>query len=260
NENENSGLILIWAIGIYPVGHKDCEVEMTLFVAIDFTKRDSDTQAVFEKNEFYSVRSKIVPGKYNNSMRLKMTVSSSTLLKILDKVPKSNKCPLKISLVGITQKVPKEVSDDDNAVFDVLVTDYADINNIDITKVKASDCSSSQVLETVNKPQSSSDELRSSKHLKTDYNDGYRDSSYIEEEDFIEVEQVDYETQLEANNVVRKFNRKERIKELLNDVGKSQKEFKSSYEKSKVHITRSVAHKSDKLNDFYANISDDEKE
>ncbi|CAG8775073.1 24510_t:CDS:2, partial [Cetraspora pellucida] len=159
--------------------HGDCEVKMTLFVAIDSIKRDSDTQAVFEKNEFYSVR---------------------------------------ISLVGIIHEVPKEVSNNDNAVFDILVTNYTmqellvfvvnqmklinnnffaymtDINNINITKAKASDYSSSH---------SSLDELCSSKCLKTDYNDEYRNLSYIEEKDFIEVKQVDYEIQLEADNVVR---------------------------------------------------------
>ncbi|RIB17451.1 hypothetical protein C2G38_2187240 [Gigaspora rosea] len=123
-ENESNSFGSIWAIGTYPVGREDYEIEMTLFIPTDLTKRDSDTQAIFEKNEFYSVGGKIVLGKYNNSMRLKMTVSSSTHLRILDKVPESNKCPLKVSLVGIAQEVPNEINDDENAVFDMSVNDY----------------------------------------------------------------------------------------------------------------------------------------
>ncbi|CAG8704754.1 3007_t:CDS:2, partial [Cetraspora pellucida] len=96
NENESSGLVSVWAIGTYPVGHEDYEIEIILFVSIDLKKRDPDTQAIFEKNEFYLVGCKIVPEKYNNSIRLK--------------------------------EVPKEVDNDDNAVFDMFVNDYSSQN------------------------------------------------------------------------------------------------------------------------------------
>ncbi|CAG8519495.1 8402_t:CDS:2 [Dentiscutata erythropus] len=105
--NEESDSTSIWTIGKYPVGEENCEIELTLFLPNDEKERDLDTQVVFINNEFYSVGRKIVPGKYNNNIRPKMTVSSSTHLKILDKVPLSNK------------------GNNEDAVFEILVGDYA---------------------------------------------------------------------------------------------------------------------------------------
>ena len=51
-----------------------------------------------------------------------MTVSTSTHVVILNKVVESNKCPLKVSLVGIPQEMPSEVKDD--IIVKILVTDY----------------------------------------------------------------------------------------------------------------------------------------
>src|SRR6185436_16408320 len=53
-----------------------------------------------------------------------MTVSVSTGLTILNKAINSNKCPLKVSLVGIPQELPQVIENDENAVLNVLVTDY----------------------------------------------------------------------------------------------------------------------------------------
>src|SRR6185436_15753613 len=50
-----------------------------------------------------------------------MTVLTSTHVMIL-KAPELNKCPLKISLVGIPQKTPSEIKDD--IVIEILVSDY----------------------------------------------------------------------------------------------------------------------------------------
>lgn len=119
---EESDLTSIWAIGKYPVGEENCEIELTLFLPNNDKERDIDTQAIFKKDEFYYVCGKIFPGKYNNNIRPKMTVS---FLKILDKVPSSNKCPLKVSLVGVPQGMPNEIDNDENAVFEILVRDYA---------------------------------------------------------------------------------------------------------------------------------------
>ncbi|CAG8485119.1 9558_t:CDS:1, partial [Scutellospora calospora] len=54
NTKEKSDLISIWAIGAYPIGQEDCEIELTLFLSTNLKKRDTDTQAIFEKDEFYS--------------------------------------------------------------------------------------------------------------------------------------------------------------------------------------------------------------
>ncbi|CAG8642729.1 8129_t:CDS:2, partial [Diversispora eburnea] len=59
---------------------------------------------------------------YNSNQRLKMTVASLTHL-MIKKDPSSNKCPLKVSLVGITQEPVKEVNDE-NAMIRMLVKDY----------------------------------------------------------------------------------------------------------------------------------------
>ncbi|CAG8559964.1 5484_t:CDS:2, partial [Racocetra persica] len=72
------------------------DIELNLFVPSNSQERDSETQAVFEKDCFYSVRD-----------------------------AKSNKCPLKISLVGIPQELPRIVANDENAIFNVMVNDYA---------------------------------------------------------------------------------------------------------------------------------------
>src|SRR6185436_19004987 len=53
-----------------------------------------------------------------------MTVSVSTGLTILNRAPNSNKCPLKVSLVGIPQELPRVIENDENAVLNVLIKDY----------------------------------------------------------------------------------------------------------------------------------------
>jgi hypothetical protein len=75
-ERKDIGLIVVWAIGIYPVDREDSEIEMTLFVPINPNERDSETQAVFEKDRFYSVGGKIVPSHYGGVKRPKVIVVS----------------------------------------------------------------------------------------------------------------------------------------------------------------------------------------
>ncbi|CAG8566431.1 6425_t:CDS:2, partial [Cetraspora pellucida] len=86
-------------------------------------ERDPDTHALFEKDEYFSVSSKIVPETYESNLRPRMTVSTSTHVKIL-KVSDLNKCPLKVSLAGMVEKASDEFGDNENAVIEVLVTDY----------------------------------------------------------------------------------------------------------------------------------------
>ncbi|CAG8642430.1 15428_t:CDS:2, partial [Cetraspora pellucida] len=81
--------------------------------------------AIFEKDGFYSVNGKIVPEYYRGNKRPKMTVATSTGVTILNKVINSNKCLLKISLVGIPQESPHIVEVDENAVINILISDYA---------------------------------------------------------------------------------------------------------------------------------------
>ncbi|CAG8550361.1 20910_t:CDS:2 [Cetraspora pellucida] len=112
-------LLVVWAIGVYLVGIEDCEIELILFVPVKTEERDPAMQAIFERDEYFSVGGKIVPDYYNKNFRPRMTVSTSTYLKILSKVLASNKCPLKVSLVGIIEEVP-EFKNNEDAVIKVL--------------------------------------------------------------------------------------------------------------------------------------------
>ncbi|CAG8598394.1 18058_t:CDS:2, partial [Cetraspora pellucida] len=93
--------------------HKNSEIEMVLFVLTKPKERDSETQAVFEKDRFYSVGGKIVPGYYEGKKRPKMIVSISTGVTIFNKA----------------------VVNDKNAIFKVIVSNYVGQNYDFIIKV-----------------------------------------------------------------------------------------------------------------------------
>ncbi|CAG8535358.1 4989_t:CDS:2 [Diversispora eburnea] len=93
---------------------EDNEIEMVLFVSNNLKTRDSETQAIFKKDRFYSVGKKIVSRYYG----------VSTGLTIFNKVPNSNKCLLMISLVGVPQELSQVVEDDENAVLNILIDNY----------------------------------------------------------------------------------------------------------------------------------------
>ncbi|CAG8592970.1 24137_t:CDS:2 [Cetraspora pellucida] len=133
SDKEESKLTVVWRIGTYPVESENCDMEMVLFVPINEFERDCNMQSVFEKNEYYSVGGKVVPGSYNGKLRLKMTVASSTHLTI-KRDPGSNRCPLKVSLVGVAQDTAKEVNDE-NAIVRVLVKDYVGQSNSFIVNI-----------------------------------------------------------------------------------------------------------------------------
>ncbi|CAG8791317.1 10529_t:CDS:2, partial [Racocetra persica] len=115
-ESVKEKFLVEWDIGAYLVRIEDCEIELVLFVPIKMEERDLVTQAIFERDEYFSVGGKIVPECYNINIRPRMTVSTLTHLKILSNVLVSNKCPLKVSLVGI---VP-QFKDGEDAVIKVL--------------------------------------------------------------------------------------------------------------------------------------------
>lgn len=70
--NEDSKLVTIWAVGVYPVESEDCELDMALFIPLESEERDPNTQSIFENNEYYSISGKIVLGNYNGNLRLKV--------------------------------------------------------------------------------------------------------------------------------------------------------------------------------------------
>ncbi|CAG8673785.1 18016_t:CDS:2 [Cetraspora pellucida] len=91
---------------------KDNEIKIVLFIPLEFYKRDSEIQAIFEKDNFYSVDGKI------------MTVATLTVMSIHNKVVDLNKGLLKISLVRTPQELPCIVGFDENAIVDMLINDY----------------------------------------------------------------------------------------------------------------------------------------
>ncbi|CAG8787106.1 26083_t:CDS:2, partial [Gigaspora rosea] len=105
-ERQDIKSLVVWALGAYPVECDDCEIEMVLFLPFESQERDLETQAIFERDSFYSV-------------------GVSTGVVILNKAVNSNKYSLKISLIGIPQELPRIVGTDGNAVVNVLVNDYA---------------------------------------------------------------------------------------------------------------------------------------
>ncbi|CAG8676140.1 23496_t:CDS:2, partial [Gigaspora rosea] len=122
-DKDELNLTVVWALSTYPVESEDHEMEVSLFVPVNEVERDPNAQSVFVKGEYYSICGKVVPSTYNGKFRLKMTAISSTHLTIR-RDPGSNRCPLKASLVGIVQDIPKEV-DSESAMFMLTVNDYA---------------------------------------------------------------------------------------------------------------------------------------
>ncbi|RIB08776.1 hypothetical protein C2G38_2210769 [Gigaspora rosea] len=118
NKKVNANFMVIWAVGLYSVEREQNEIELVLFVPIKYDERDLETQAVFEKECFYSVSSKMFLAF------TEMTVSISTGMSILNKVSTLNKCLLKVSLVEFSQETPRLLANDNNAIFDLLINDY----------------------------------------------------------------------------------------------------------------------------------------
>ncbi|CAG8465006.1 25300_t:CDS:2 [Dentiscutata erythropus] len=107
-----------WAIGAYPVGREDSEIELVLFVPSNSDGYNLETYAVLKKDGIYSVR-------------------VSTCMGIPNKGDKFNKCPLKVTLVGIPQELP-QVFDND---FYVYVKDINYVNTHFSSKLGAFDSS-----------------------------------------------------------------------------------------------------------------------
>ncbi|CAG8727617.1 21811_t:CDS:2, partial [Cetraspora pellucida] len=122
---KDAKVFTIWAIGIYPTGHENNEIEITLFLSVNSNNRDPKSQAIFKKDEYYSIGKKIIPGSYAGQIRPKITISTSTHLTISDKeIPSLNKCPLKTTLIGIPQEIPAEIENTENSIIEILVSDY----------------------------------------------------------------------------------------------------------------------------------------
>ncbi|CAG8613831.1 28402_t:CDS:2 [Dentiscutata erythropus] len=117
HENEKIESLVVWALSTYPVEQEDYDIEMSLFVPLKLDERDLETQVVFEKDSFFVLVAKLFLGF------MEMIVSSSTHVSIFNKIVELNKCPLKVSLVGISQELPCEVKDD--YVIKTLVFDFS---------------------------------------------------------------------------------------------------------------------------------------
>ncbi|CAG8695448.1 21432_t:CDS:2, partial [Dentiscutata erythropus] len=104
------------------VEHKDNNLKMVLFLLLDLSEKYPETQAIFERNS--SVGGKTLCRYYKGNKRPKIIVSISTDVVILNKVARLNKCPLKSSLVRVSQKLPKVLDNNEDAIFCVIISDY----------------------------------------------------------------------------------------------------------------------------------------
>ncbi|RIB21636.1 hypothetical protein C2G38_2299295 [Gigaspora rosea] len=85
NQNEKDTKVpSVWALGTYPPGCDDNDIEMIAAV--------------------------------------------STHVTIANKVPNSNKCPLKISLIGIPQEIPVEIKNTQDSVVETFISDYVKVD------------------------------------------------------------------------------------------------------------------------------------
>ncbi|CAG8597469.1 1039_t:CDS:2, partial [Diversispora eburnea] len=75
-DKEETNLTVVWAIGTYPVEIEDRDMEIVLFVPFNRFERDFNTQSIFKKDEYYSIGEKIIPGNYNDNLRLKYLINS----------------------------------------------------------------------------------------------------------------------------------------------------------------------------------------
>ncbi|CAG8474454.1 23424_t:CDS:2 [Gigaspora rosea] len=114
----------LWAIGEYPVGREDTEIEMVLYVLRRSVDRDPESQAIFRRGEYYSVGGKIVPSQYAGDTRPKMSVATSTHMTITNNSSESNKCPLKVSFVGTPQEKLTVIENTKNSIIEMLITNY----------------------------------------------------------------------------------------------------------------------------------------
>ncbi|CAG8744140.1 22574_t:CDS:2 [Dentiscutata erythropus] len=215
---KEDNLIVIWAIGLYPMEYENSEIEMVQFVPINSTNRDLEFQAIFERNSFFFVGGKIVFSFYKNNKRPKMIVLILTNLAILNKVVKSNKCSLAVSFIGVPQELLSVFESDETAIFSVLINIVKkslifivgqievilnefyiytkDINLIDFNNFKrkifdnSSDCSSNDVNMTRSKLLSMHHNIN--KNLKDIYKDDvYSSSKRVRVESCDEVDQFD---------------------------------------------------------------------
>ncbi|CAG8467561.1 6868_t:CDS:2 [Cetraspora pellucida] len=125
SEKENAKVNSVWTIGTYPVGREDNEIEVTLFVLTNPDDRDPESQAIFKRDEYYSIGGKIVPGIYNRKTRPKVLNTLSYYINLkTTSLPESNKCPLKTSLVGVLQEMSIEIEDTENSIIQMLISDY----------------------------------------------------------------------------------------------------------------------------------------
>lgn len=124
NKKDDPRNFSIWAVGTYPVEYETYEMEMNLPMPINPDDRDPDSQAIFLRDEYYSVGGKVIPGSYGGSRRLKMIVATSTHVTLAESTTDSNRCPLKVSLVGIPQALPIEIKNTESSVIEMLISDY----------------------------------------------------------------------------------------------------------------------------------------
>lgn len=50
---------MVWVHGTYPIEREDYNIELVLFMPVNLNDGDSETQSIFEKDNFFSVGAKL---------------------------------------------------------------------------------------------------------------------------------------------------------------------------------------------------------
>ncbi|CAG8518673.1 7446_t:CDS:1, partial [Diversispora eburnea] len=67
----NLDFLIVWALDIYSIKREDYEIELVLFVSVNSNDKNLETQAIFEKDNFFAVGVKIVLEYYSGNKRAK---------------------------------------------------------------------------------------------------------------------------------------------------------------------------------------------
>ncbi|CAG8693889.1 12094_t:CDS:2 [Gigaspora margarita] len=83
---KDAKVLSVWALGTYPPGHEDNEMEVTLFLPVNPENQNPESQAMFRKDEYYSIGGKIIPGSYAEKLNqnAKLPSSNSTRSKLMN--------------------------------------------------------------------------------------------------------------------------------------------------------------------------------
>ncbi|RHZ76595.1 hypothetical protein Glove_195g56 [Diversispora epigaea] len=110
-KKRDTGLLIVWAVSVYPIERENNEMEIVLFVSLSSHKRDFETQAILKRTTF-------ILSVIRSCLHIMWEINDQS------RAVNSNRYLLKVSLVGVPQESPQIVRVDENVVISVLISDY----------------------------------------------------------------------------------------------------------------------------------------